>query len=90
MNAQEMYKALNTVSACDGLDKWIEHILFDRMQKSSNMKVSMDTKVVPYNQASFMREMRNLGYSVEYKCDDRPCASPYYEISIRTPSQPGL
>lgn len=45
MNAQEMYKALNTVSACDGLDKWIEHILFDRMQKSVNMTVTIDTKV---------------------------------------------
>lgn len=90
MNAQDMYKVINTPGVCEGLDEWLQNVLLERMKNSSDLTVSMSISSVPYNQACFTREMVGLGYNIVTGCDDRPCAQPYYKISIKMPSQPGL
>jgi hypothetical protein len=86
MNAQEMFKELNKVDVCEGLDEWIRTKLFAELKNSRDMTARIYTRTLTWSQASFTRAMVNLGYQIKVECDDRPCAEPYYEISC----QPGL
>lgn len=83
MHANEMFQELNKPEVCEGLDEWLRTKLFNAMKNGHGMVVNMACSSVPWSQAAFIRAMTNLGYEVEAKCDDRPCAQPYYKIAIR-------
>lgn len=82
MNAQEMFKELNKPEVCEGLDEWIRTKLFAALKHSHTMTAIVNASAAPWSQAAFVRAMVNLGYEVNVECDDRPCALPYYKISV--------
>lgn len=82
MNAQEMLKDITETRACEGIEDWLKDKLLPRMRNSANLSVNVDSSSIKWSNGAFMRDMQNLGYAIESKCDDRPCALPYYKISI--------
>lgn len=82
MNAHEMYTALHDHVACEGLEDWLKDTLLPRMRDSANMTVCINTRDVEYSSGRFIRDMENLGYTISAECDDRPCAVPFYKISL--------
>jgi hypothetical protein len=83
MNAQEMLKELSKPEVCEGLDEWIRTKLFAALKSSYNMSTIVYPSTLQWSQRSFVRAMTDLGYDVDVLCDDRPCAVPYYKVSIR-------
>lgn len=82
MNAHEMYTLIQETQACEGLEEWLKDHLLPRMRTSSDMRVRIDSKRVPWDRVSFIRDMEKLGYVMDYDCEDRPCAEPYYTIAL--------
>lgn len=82
MNAHEMYTLIQESQACDGLEEWLKETLLPRMRTSSELRVRISSNTVPWDRACFIRDMENLGYTMDYDCDDRPCALPFYTISL--------
>lgn len=85
MNANEMAKLLKNHDSCAGLDEWIKTELFTRFCRSGTGKVNVDTLYIRncgWGCDEFEFAMRSRLYIIEYKCEDRPCASPYYIISL--------
>lgn len=83
MNAQEMYTELTEHKSCEGLEVWLKEKLLPMMRNSSNLSVVINTRDVRWASGPFIRDMEHLGYWMEHKCDDRPCAIPYYRISLK-------
>ena len=70
---QAATKAKNYTSGnLDRLHTEIEH----KASRGSNNLISTLTLC-----SSDIAKLRTLGYTVVLTCDDRPCASPYYNIS---------
>lgn len=85
MNASEMRKKLEISNRCDNLDEWINSYLFKRFCETSRDVVavnSSDFVQFGWKNSHFEAAMEARGYIVDYKCDDRPCTSPYFEIRL--------
>ena len=80
--AQRIYEMMQ--QDLSKFDDWINGELTQKFIHSGNRKVRVDPQEVPYyhynNKDSLMTKLRSEGFCVEYKCEDRPCASPYFEI----------
>lgn len=83
MNAHEMYQELLKHEPCEGLEDWIKHSLFERMKEGGNMTAFYAcNSLSAWRRQSFIKAMNDLGYTVIVECEDRPCATPYYKITI--------
>ena len=82
MKAIDMYTLIQESQACEGLEEWLTDYLLPRMRSSSELRVNVPYNSVTWDRASFIRDMQNLGYTIDYDCDDRPCALPFYTISL--------
>lgn len=83
--AQQVYQAATSKQVIEGLDKWIEDYLVGRFTERGLEPVGVNYKTVAgkgWLKEGFMRAMELRGFKVDYKCDDRPCSDPYYEIRI--------
>lgn len=77
-----MIKAKVSAQKLVDLDKWIAEDLQPAFLKSWGKQVSVATSQIKWNSEQFVKEMRERGFGIEYKCDDRPCGSSWYEISL--------
>ena len=66
-------------------DTWIETDMFNMFLSSGSETIHLDSKEVynkGWNKESFMKKLCLEGFHVVYECLDRPCASPYYKITL--------
>lgn len=74
-----------TLETCEGLDVWIEDYLVEQFLKGGGHEAVIHDSVVSDNGwgvNTFISAMRLRGFTVEYYCEDRPCGSCYYTITI--------
>lgn len=92
--AQDMQKAMKDSLTCDGLDTWLREDLSIRFVKanaaSTTRSLQVDTRDVKWGRNAFINAMALRGFTVAYRCEDRPCSSPYYEIGFQPPPQGGF
>lgn len=65
--------------------KWINTELSQKFIITGlrRVQVSQNDKAIKgYSKSIIMAVLRAEGFLVEHKCDDRPCAIPYFEIRI--------
>ena len=62
------------------LDKFIVDKLYPRFTSSDTISISYDK--VPWTSHAFIASMQARGFSVDYICEDRPAAFPYFQITL--------
>lgn len=84
--ADDMRKAMKDSLTCDGLDQWLRDVLTVKFVKANAIigtnKISIDAREVKWGQNAFKCAMIMRGFAVVHICEDRPCATPRYEISF--------
>lgn len=79
--AKDMYKKLQSRNVCNGLDEWIEDILYKKFIQYGNCAVVTVSDIGSrgWTKEGFTIEINMRGFSVEYKSDQRD--GDYYRIS---------
>lgn len=83
--ASMLAEKLKEVNLCDGIDEWIQTDLLHAICESTTGVAVIDSSKIHskgWSQSRFITSMQSRGFHVEFNCDDRPCALPYYVIKI--------
>lgn len=75
-------KELQLIHQCEGLDVWIGATLKPMFIRSFGKPITVDSKLVSWNQKAFESAMKLRGFNLAWECADRPCSSPYWIISL--------
>lgn len=80
--AKDMYLKLQSRNTCNGLDEWIEDVLYKKFIQFGNAAVVYPSDIGSrgWTKEGFTTEMSNRGFYVEYKSDQRD--GDYYRITF--------
>ena len=85
ITAKEVKERVKLLSACEGVDEFIEHTLIPKFVGTNTVTVT-ESKVgyggKGWLKDNFVSAMVQRGFDVEYTCEDRPCGGCYYTISL--------
>jgi hypothetical protein len=79
--AKDMHNKLKSRNVCNGLDEWIEDILYKKFIQYGNAAVVMVSDIGSrgWVREGFVNEMNSRGFCVEYISDQRD--GDYYRVS---------
>lgn len=89
MLASDMYNLLQT--DWNDIDEYIKTELRDKFISCGNLTTNVYSSQIQryFNKYGMtdkvQKRLEMLGYVVEYKCEDRPCAEPYLVVTIPEP-----
>ena len=69
----------------EGIDTWIDEYLFERFSRASSNTVEILASRIcdlSWDRNLFTSSLERRGFIVSYYCEDRPCGSCWYTITI--------
>lgn len=80
--AKDMEDKLESRNTCNGIDEWIEDILYKKFIQYGKcaIVVTSETGARGWGREGFIREMNLRGFHVKYTSDQRD--GDYYEITF--------
>ncbi len=82
VTANHIKAELELLKQCDGIDNWITDVLRPAFIRSNGTLITVDSSQVKWKRANFEPAMISRGFNVKWLCEDRPCSSPYYSITL--------
>jgi phenylalanyl-tRNA synthetase beta subunit len=79
---------MKTSEPINGFSDFIRDVVAEKFINQMSTTIRIDHNTVNsyfgarVNAARVIRSLYNAGFVATYKCDDRPCAEPYFEIIL--------
>jgi hypothetical protein len=82
VTANHIKDELKSLQKCEGIDLWITDDIRPSFIRSDGKPIRVDSSRVVWSRANFEPAMITRGFGVKWECEDRPCSSPYYTITL--------
>lgn len=88
MNANDVRMLVERSEPIEGFSEFIRDVVAARFVKFSGAPITViDSDIKNYFNghipaARIVRAFYDAGFVATYKCDDRPCAEPYFEVIL--------
>lgn len=86
ITANDIRNKLKEAQGCEGLDAWVSVYLYGKFVQNGSELVHITPHEVEYvqgwNRNRFIQAMQDRGFRVAFYCEDRPCGTCWYKISI--------